>query len=307
MTMRIGTRGSPLARAQAKEVSKRLIAAHPSTPTTEAPKIDIIKTTGDKFLSASLTEIGGKGLFTKEIEEALINKRIDIAVHSMKDVPTKLPPGLVIDCILPREDPRDVLVVKNVNSIKELPIGAKVGTSSLRRKTQLMRARPDLKFSILRGNLSTRISKVIEDDIDATLLAYAGLRRLDAYNKEWPILSVDEMLPAAAQGAIGIERREDDEDTAEFLKPLNCVLSQIRVTAERAFLATLEGSCRMPIGALGQVISEDLISLRGLIADPSGKSYYELELSSSLAEAELLGKELGSELKALGGENLWLK
>tara|TARA_B100000686_G_scaffold355084_1_gene469748 strand:+ start:7224 stop:8135 length:912 start_codon:yes stop_codon:yes gene_type:complete len=302
--MRIGTRGSPLARAQAEEVLNRLIAAHPSLNGNIF--IDIIKTTGDKFLKSSLSEIGGKGLFTKEIEEALIDKRIDLAVHSMKDVPTNLPSGLVIDCILPRVDPRDVLITTKTNNVKDLPQYSKIGTASLRRKAQLLRSRPDLEITIIRGNIGSRISKVMDGQVDATLLAYAGLHRLGIYQKQWSILSPEEMLPAVAQGAIGIERRENDEITAQVVKSLNCVESQIRISTERAFLATLEGSCRMPIGALAEFVDSKVIKLRGLIADPDGKSHHEVERTALLSEAETLGKELGFELKAQSKNNLWL-
>jgi len=303
MIIKIGTRGSPLARAQAQEVRARLIAAHSSFAEDGAIHIEIIKTSGDKFIESSLEEIGGKGLFTKEIEDALLEKKIDIAVHSMKDMPTALPSGLIVDCILPREDPRDVLISQNGGGIKNMPIGAKVGTASLRRRSQLLRLRPDLKISLLRGNINTRLLKVEKEEIQGTLLAYAGLKRLNKYKNKWSILSSNEMLPAVGQGAIGIERRIEDQSIAEILEPLNCPTSNSRVVAERSLLSELDGSCRMPIAGLAELIDGSFLKLRGLISDSDGVICHEMECSSAINDASFLGKEVGAKLKALRGNN----
>ena len=209
--LRIGTRGSPLALAQAKEVQQRLAAAHPGLAPAE---IAVIRTTGDRVQDRKLEEIGGKGLFTKEIEEALLEGRIDLAVHSMKDMPTLLPPGLIIGCLLPREDPRDALFSPHAASLAALPRGARVGTSALRRQAQILALRPDLQVQLFRGNVGTRLAKLAAGEVDATLLALAGLKRLGLADKATAILSTEEMLPAVAQGAIGVEIRADDDRIA---------------------------------------------------------------------------------------------
>ena len=252
-SLRIGTRGSPLALAQADETRARLIAAHPQLAAPGGIEICVIKTTGDKVQDRPLSEIGGKGLFTKEIEEALLAGEIDVAVHSMKDVPTWLPDGLVIDCLLPREDPRDVLIATAGTSIATLPRGAVVGSASLRRAAQVKALRPDLSIVPLRGNVETRIAKVQRGDATATLLALAGLKRLHKQNVATAILSVDEILPAVAQGAIGLETRAGDDRVNALLAPLNDRTTQLRVAAERACLAVLDGSCRTPIAAFAEL------------------------------------------------------
>ncbi|MEA2779455.1 MAG: hydroxymethylbilane synthase, partial [Rhodospirillaceae bacterium] len=237
--LRIGTRGSPLALAQAHLVGDRLAAVHAHLP---APEIVVIKTTGDRVQDRKLEEIGGKGLFTKEIEEALNEGRIDLAVHSMKDMPTFLPEGLVIACLLPREDPRDVLFSPHAKNLKDLPRGARVGTSSLRRQAQVLALRPDVEVVMFRGNVGTRLEKLAAGQVDATLLALAGLIRLGQAERATAILSTEEMLPAVAQGAIGIEIRESDARTAGLLAPLDDPATEITVGAERACLAVLDGS-----------------------------------------------------------------
>lgn len=305
MSITIGTRGSPLARAQAEEVRARLIAAHPALAAEDAIRTEIIMTSGDRFTDRPLADIGGKGLFTKEIEDALLDGRIDIAVHSMKDMPTVLPDGLVIDCILPREDPRDVLIGEGITGVGALPKGARVGTASLRRQAQLLHCRPDLDITMLRGNVQTRLSKVAAGEVDATLLAYAGLRRLSAYDERWAVLGVDELLPAVAQGAIGIECRAGDESVAAALAPLNCATSASRVAAERALLAELDGSCRTPIAALAEIDEAGMLHLRALIATPDGKTCHATERRGPAGDAVALGCDAGAELKTRGGADFF--
>ena len=297
----IGTRGSPLALAQAEEVRARLAAAHPDLAEPDAIRIEVILTSGDRFTDRPLADIGGKGLFTKEIEDALLERRIDIAVHSMKDVPTVLPDGLEISCILPREDPRDVLIGDGLTGLDSLPQGARIGTASLRRQAQLLHRRPDLNISSLRGNVQTRLRKVEEGEVDATLLAYAGLRRLGSYDDKWPVLGVDELLPAVAQGAIGIECRSGDAPVLAALDPLNCVQSATRVACERALLSALDGSCRTPIAALAEISGNGSLHLRAQIATTDGLTCHETERSGSASDAVALGHDAGAELKARGG------
>jgi hydroxymethylbilane synthase len=298
--IRIGTRGSPLALAQADETRARLIAAHPHLAAPGSIEICVIKTTGDKVQDRPLSEIGGKGLFTKEIEEALLAGGIDIAVHSMKDVPTWLPDGLVIECLLPREDPRDVLIATAGNSIATLPLGAVVGSASLRRAAQVKALRPDLCIVPLRGNVETRIAKVQRGDATATLLALAGLKRLHKQNLATAILSTDEILPAVAQGAIGLETRAGDDRVNALLAPLNDRNTQLRVAAERACLAVLDGSCRTPIAAFAE-LSGDAMRLRALIALPDGSQVHRQDATGTASEAAALGMQIGRKLKEMAG------
>jgi len=293
--LRIGTRGSPLALAQAHEVQARLRAAHPDLQPDGAIEIVVIKTTGDMVLDRTLSEIGGKGLFTKEIDEAQLDGRIDIAVHSMKDVPTVLPPGLFLPCILEREDNRDAFICLKAKSLAELPAGSVIGTASLRRAAQVLYRRPDLKVEPLRGNVQTRLKKLEEGVVDATLLAMAGLRRLGLADRAAAPLSIDEMLPAVAQGAIGITARDGDTATLARLAPLDHADSHVRVLAERAFLAVLDGSCRTPIGGMA-TLSGDSLTFRGLVIRPDGTQAHELTLTGTRAEAEAIGKAAGEEL-----------
>ena len=297
-SLRIGTRGSPLALAQADETRARLIAAHPQL--AGAVEIVVIKTTGDKVQDRPLSEIGGKGLFTKEIEDALLADEIDVAVHSMKDVPTWLPDGLVIDCLLPREDPRDVLISTAGNSIATLPRGAVVGSASLRRAAQVKALRPDLSIVPLRGNVETRIAKVQRGDATATLLALAGLKRLHKQNVATAILSTDEILPAVAQGAIGLETRANDRRVNALLAPLNDRNTQLRVAAERACLAVLDGSCRTPIAAFAE-LEGDVVRLRALIALPDGSKVHRQEGRAPASDARKLGEQIGHKLKEMAG------
>jgi hydroxymethylbilane synthase len=297
--VRIGTRGSPLALAQARELRTRLIAAHPALAETDAVAIVVITTTGDRVVDRNLAAIGGKGLFTKEIEEALAGGEIDLAVHSMKDVPTVLPDGLVIDCFLPREDPRDALFITNgCCGLAALEPRAIVGTSSLRRQALLLYARPDLQVVPFRGNVETRLAKLAAGTVDATLLAVAGLKRLGKADLVMTILSPEEMMPAAAQGAIGIERRLGDARTQALLAPLNDPATNSQVTAERALLAELDGSCRTPIGALARLDGAAL-HLAALVIEPDGTRRHAVEITGAIADAARIGRAAGEKLKAM--------
>ena len=253
LPLRLATRGSPLARAQADLVIHQLGQTHPTLAEPGAIQIEIITTTGDRFLNQPLAEIGGKGLFTKEIDQALLTKAADIAVHSMKDVPTQLPEGLTISCLLPRADPRDALIIgplarkKAENSpLDLLPQGARVGSASLRRCAQLLHQRPDLDIQPLRGNINTRLNTLSQGKMDAIILALAGLQRLGQASANSIILDPHIMLPAAAQGVIGVACRDDDILTQSLLSPLHDPVTESAVAAERCFLAALEGDCRTP-------------------------------------------------------------
>ena len=300
--VRIGARASPLARAQAEEVRTLLAEAHPELAEPGAIAVEAIKTTGDRVGERPLADIGGKGLFTKEIEEALLAGVIDIAVHSMKDVPTWLPEGLVIACLLAREDPRDVLVANGAAAIAELPVGTVVGTASLRRKAQLLMARRDLEVVPLRGNVQTRLRKLAAGKVGATLLALAGLKRLGLDGKVDAIaLDPSEMLPAVGQGAIGIECRTADARLHALLAPLNHVPTAVAVDAERALLSELDGSCRTPIAALAELDGADILSLRALMAKPDGSAAHTVSRRGPVADAAALGADAGRELRALAG------
>lgn len=295
--LRIGTRGSPLALAQAQETRDRLAAAHPELAREGAIEIVAIKTTGDRIQDRTLMEAGGKGLFTKEIEEALAAGAIDLAVHSMKDVPTWLPDGLEIACLLPREDPRDAFFSDKAPSLEALPPGSIVGTASLRRQAQVLALRPDLEVIPFRGNVQTRLRKLAEGEADATLLALAGLRRLGMADRITAVMEPEAMLPAVAQGAIGIEIRSDDDRTRAYLTPLHCRETEIRVTAERALLATLDGSCRTPIAALARIEADGTLNLDALVASPDGRRVLQTRRRGAWTDAAALGADAGSELK----------
>lgn len=300
--LRIGTRGSPLALIQAEEVRGKLIAAHDLSP--DDVEIVIIKTTGDKVQDRPLSEIGGKGLFTREIEEGLFEGSLHLAVHSMKDMPAELPSGLIIDCLLEREDVRDGFISPHHKSIADLPQGAVVGTSSVRRQAQLQRLRPDVEIVPFRGNVQTRLRKLNEGVAAATFLACAGLNRLGQKNLITSPISPDEMLPAVAQGAIGVEVRADDTATRELLKPLNDGPTEITIAAERAFLAVLDGSCRTPMAGLAE-ISGDQLHLRSCVLSMDGARFFETERTGPLADAVALGRDAGEELKAEAGPNIF--
>lgn len=295
--LKIGTRGSPLALAQAYETRDRLMAAH-GLPEA-AFEIVVIKTTGDDaaLIAAdrALKELGGKGLFTKEIEEALSAGRIDIAVHSMKDMPTAQPEGLVLDCYLPREDVRDAFVSLHHGGIADLPEGAVVGSSSLRRRAQLANRRPDLKLVEFRGNVQTRLKKLEDGVAEATFLAMAGLNRLGRAEVARGVIAPEDMLPAVAQGAIGIERRVSDARVAALLAPIHHAETGQRLAAERAFLATLDGSCETPIAGLA-VLDGDEIWLRGEILRPDGSEAIRGEARGPVSDAAEIGAALAREL-----------
>ena len=299
--LRIGTRGSPLALVQAELTRAALLAAHPSLG-GEGIEILPIKTTGDKVQDRTLAAIGGKGLFTKEIEDALLDGRVDLAVHSMKDMPTFLPDGLMIGAMLEREDARDALISPVADSIAALPQGAVVGTASLRRQAQLLLVRPDLTIQPLRGNVGTRLDKLARGEAAATLLALAGLKRLGKADAATAILSIDEMLPAVAQGAIGIEVRTDNSRMRELVAAIDHAPTSIAVAAERAMLAVLDGSCRTPIAGHAIITGAEM-RLRGLIALPDGTESHLAEDSgnATLSDAPELGRALGERLKALAG------
>lgn len=304
--LRIGTRGSPLALAQAEEVRRRLAEAHADLAPEEAVEIRVIKTSGDRIQDRRLSEIGGKGLFTKEIEEDLLSGAIDLAVHSMKDVPTWLPDGLEMVAILPREDPRDALFANRGESLASLPEGAVVGTSSLRRQAQVLLARPDLEVVSLRGNVATRLRKLSEGEVDATLLAVAGLRRLGESARITAPLSIEEMLPAVAQGAIGLEVRAGDQKTLSWVAALDDPRSALRVRAERACLAVLDGSCKTPIAAYAELDAEAAtLHLRGLVAMPDGSAAHRAERSGPAADPEAIGRDLGGRLRDLAGPEFY--
>lgn len=295
--LRIGTRGSPLAMAQAMETRNRLMAAHELPQ--EAFSIEAISTTGDAVQDRPLSEIGGKGLFTKELEIALMDGRIDIAVHSMKDVATVLPDGLGITAYLPREDVRDAFISLLHGSFDDLPEGATVGTSSLRRRAQALARRPDLRVVEFRGNVQTRMRKLGDGVAEATFLAVAGLNRLGAEIKAAPIPG-EVMLPAVAQGAIGIESRLDDELALAMVQPLNYEETAIRLRAERAFLRALDGSCRTPLAGLA-VLDGEKLAFRGEILRPDGAQRHFTSREGTLSEAEAMGLDAAEELRALGG------
>ena len=296
--LRIGTRGSPLALWQARDVRDRLVAIH-GWP-ADAVEITVIKTSGDRIQDRPLSEVGGKGLFTKEIEEALLADEIDLAVHSMKDVATLIPERLTIACVLPRQDPRDAFISLKAASLAGLPAGSVVGTASLRRQAQVLRLRPDLRVSTLRGNVETRLRKLSDGAADATLLAMAGLNRLGLAAKATAIVPVDIMLPAVAQGAIGIETRSDAAETLALLRSLNDADTAIAITAERAFLARLDGSCRTPIAGLA-TLNAGQVTLRGAIYSPDGRSAHQAIRTGSPSDAAQLGRDAAEEVLAAAG------
>jgi hydroxymethylbilane synthase len=297
-TIRIGTRGSPLALAQSNDVRRRLMAAHGLAE--QDIEIVVIKTSGDRIQDRPLAEVGGKGLFTKEIEEALLSGAVDLAVHSMKDMQTELPDGLAIGAVLEREDVRDAFISLKYASLAELPKGAVVGTSSLRRQAQVRRLRPDVEVVQFRGNVETRLKKLQDGVADATFLATAGLKRLAMADRITAMVPVEDMLPAVAQGAVGIEIRANNEAVAELVAPLDHQPTAICVAAERAFLARLEGSCRTPIGGLARLDGGQL-SMRGQILKPDGSAEVSAARSGPPEQALLIGDGLAGDLLARGG------
>jgi hydroxymethylbilane synthase len=287
--IRIGTRKSPLALAQAGQVRNRLLELYPGL----SVEMVHITTSGDKFTDRPLADIGGKGLFTKEIEEALFDASIDIAVHSVKDMQTVLPNGLTIGCIPMREDPRDSLIAGDLVSLLDIPKGGTFGTSSLRRAGQVLMTRPDIKIIPLRGNVHTRLAKVEQGEIHATMLAMAGLNRLNI--RAGTAIETADFLPAVGQGAIAIECRADDSNILELLAPLNHADTNAAVTCERAFLRALDGSCRTPIAGLAK-IKGDKIQFEGLLVEPDGSRPKRIAQSGNISDAAQLGKTAGEAL-----------
>ena len=297
--LRLGTRGSKLALTQARLVRDALAQSVPALAAPDAIEIVVIKTTGDAIQDRPLSEAGGKGLFVKEIEEAMLRHRIDIAVHSMKDMPTAQPAGLTIAAFLAREDARDVLIAGGIRRIADLKQGAVVGTSALRRRAQLLHRRPDLEIVNLRGNVDSRIAKCEAGEVEATLLALAGLKRLGLEHVGTPVPE-DEMLPAVGQGAICIECRIDDARTTGWLAAIDHGPTATCVKAEHAMLSVLDGSCRTPIAGHA-VLTDGVIHLCGLIAKPDGSQLIATERRGAFADAEALGRDAGHELLRRGG------
>jgi hydroxymethylbilane synthase len=295
-TVRIGTRGSPLALAQTRWVEAQLQSHHPGLAT----ELVIIKTTGDKLKDVPLAQVGGKGLFIKEIEEALLAGEVDLAVHSLKDMPAEMPPGCTLGAVPPREDCRDAFISQRYGSLGEIPPGGRVGTGSLRRKVQILHRRPDLEVVHLRGNVDTRLRKLETEGLDAIILAAAGLKRLGLGHIPRGYLAETEMLPAIGQGALGLEVRADDEEMLELLKPMNHLPTQVAVTGERAFLARLEGGCLVPVAALGR-LEDGSLSLEALISDLEGRRVLQDRLVGPPEEAGSMGRRLAEMLLQRGG------
>lgn len=296
--LRIGTRGSALALAQAHEVRNRLVAAHGLT--VDEIAIDVISTTGDQVTDRPLSEIGGKGLFTKEIEEALLDGRIDMAVHSTKDMPTVLPEKLEISAYLEREDVRDAFIGRAERRLAELPSGALVGTASLRRQALVRRLRPDLKVQTYRGNVQTRLRKLNEGVVDATLLAHAGLKRLALANVITELLPLDIFPPAPGQGAICIETRIGDSRIGSLLEPIRHEQTTVALACERAFLAKLDGSCRTPIAGYA-LVEGGKVSFHGMVLTPDGTQAHEIRAEGRAADAAKIGDRAGADIRDMAG------
>jgi hydroxymethylbilane synthase len=295
-TIRIGTRGSALALAQTRVIEAQLQARHPGVAT----ELVIIKTTGDKLKDVPLAQVGGKGLFIKEIEEALLAGTVDLAVHSLKDMPAEMPPGCILGAVPLREDCRDAFISHRYDSLAEIPAGGRVGTGSLRRKVQILHRRPDLEVVHLRGNVDTRLRKLESEGLDAIILAAAGLKRLGLGHVPRGYLATTEMLPAIGQGALGLEVRGDDQEMLGLLEPLNHYATQVAVTGERAFLARLEGGCLIPVAALGR-LEDGAFTLEALISDLEGRRFLQDRLVGPPEEAHSLGRRLAEILLERGG------
>ena len=300
--IKIGSRGSALALAQAHETRARLMAAHRLSE--DAFHIEVISTSGDRIQDRPLSEVGGKGLFTKEIEEALIEGRIDFAVHSSKDMTTHLPDGLELSAFLEREDARDAFVGRGVKSLLDLPKRATIGSSSLRRQALIKRLRPDLNIVMFRGNVPTRLRKVEEGQVDGTILAFAGLKRLGMESAVSELLPLDTFPPAPGQGAIGIETRIGGGRMAALLAPVNHPETAAALACERAFLAVLDGSCRTPIAGYAKVSSQS-VSFHGMILTPDGAAMHELRIEGPAAAAAALGRDAGRALRAAAGPDFF--
>ena len=301
--LRLGTRGSPLALAQAGQVRARLAAA--LRVAADAIEIRVIRTTGDTIQNRPLVDIGGKGLFTKEIEQALLDGTIDVAVHSAKDIPAVLPDGLMLAACLPREDARDAFISRKAASFAALPQGAVVGTASPRRQAMVKRLRADLAVVPLRGNVETRLKKLDAGEVDATLLAMAGLNRLGLASAATAPLDLDDFVPAVGQGVIALETRIDDETTRAKLAAVDDAAAVTALTAERAFLAELEGSCRTPIAGHAR-IDRDALRFRGLIAKPDGSECYDTARAGAAADAAALGRDAAQELRRRAGADFFV-
>jgi len=305
---RIGTRGSPLALAQAYETRRRLIENFPELEEEGAIQICVIKTQGDMVLDKSLMELGGKGLFTKELDTALLGDEVDICVHSMKDVPTWLPENTILPCNLPREETSDAFIHKDgsVTKIEDLPDNSVIGTASLRRQSQLLAQNPTFKCVNFRGNVQTRLRKLNDGVVDATLLAIAGLKRMGMEEFATTVLDWEEMLPAVAQGAIGIQCRSDDERSLAYLAKLNHPETKACVDCERAFLAALDGNCKTPIAGQARII-DGKIAFRGLVAMPDGTEKYDIESTGEISDAESIGTKAGDSIREQAGEAFFEK
>ena len=299
MILKIGTRGSKLAVAQSLWVKKRIEARYEDIQV----ELVTIKTTGDKILDSSLSRVGGKGLFVKEIEEALLTERVDVAVHSMKDVPADLTEGLVLCSFPEREDPSDALVSKGDKSIETLPLHSRVGTSSLRRSAQLLHMRPDLQIVPLRGNVDTRLRKLESGDVDAVVLATAGLKRLGFENIISHVIPYDQIMPAIGQGALGLEARRYDQRTIDLLSFLNHESTETAVKAERSFLRELGGGCQVPIAGFAQ-LSADLVHLKGMVAELDGRWIVSDEITGRKDQAEESGIKLARMLIDAGAQEI---
>jgi len=299
---RIGTRGSPLALAQASETRARLMVAH-GLP-EEMFEIVVLSTKGDRITDRALSEIGGKGLFTEELEEQLLSGDLDFAVHSSKDMPTKLPDGLMLSAYLPREDARDAVVGRTAPTLAELPIAATVGSSSLRRQALIRRLRPDINVITFRGLVDTRLRKLAEGEVDATLLAFAGLKRLGKTDVPTQLLDPAEFPPAPAQGAICIESRIGDRRIHDLLDAINDRATFDAITCERAFLAALDGSCRTPIAGYA-TIDGSSIRFSGMILTPDGTRWHDTKIDGETHEAEILGRSAGEAIRAKAGTDFF--
>ncbi len=297
--LRIATRKSPLALWQANHVRDALIARHPELEV----ELLTMTTQGDKILDTPLAKVGGKGLFVKELETGMLEGRADLAVHSMKDVPVEFPEGLGLAAVLPREDPRDVLISNTCSSIDELPRGARVGTSSLRRQSQLRARRPDLRILDLRGNVNTRLSKLDNGDYDAIMLAAAGIKRMGWEARITEFLPPEQFLPAIGQGAIGIETRNDDIRVSELVAELNDAQTATRIVAERALNEALQGGCQVPIAGYSE-ISHGVILLRALVGRPDGTELVQGVISGKPEDAEELGRVLAADLLSRGAKQI---
>jgi hydroxymethylbilane synthase len=303
--LKIGSRGSPLALAQTALVRRLLAVFHPLLAEDGAVEVVVIQTSGDRIVDRPLADVGGKGLFTKEIDLALQAGAIDLAVHSVKDLPTVLADGLVLAAVPPREDPRDAFIGRTARSLDALPASAVIGTASLRRQAQILGRRPDLEVVPLRGNVETRLRKVADGEVDATLLALAGLKRLQLTRAVASVLDVDAMLPAVGQGAIGITARADAGAVLALLAAVDDAATHSAVTAERAMLERLDGSCRTPIAGLATADGGGGLDLRGLVASADGRTVLTARGSGAAGDARRLGLDVGDELRRRGGDAVW--